>query len=246
MPPLHIPSRRAAERKEKMYKTETHIHTADVSRCGQVSASEIAKIYADAGFDTIFIADHINGGNFGKWTELSWEEKVDKHMTGYLAAREAGERLGITVLYCAEIAFAHQPGGVNDYLIYGFDRDFLIGLEPYYGGTIEKFYPYAKEHGVLVIQAHPYRESGCVPKADFVDGIEVCNAHPRHINNNDKALALAKERGLLMTAGSDFHQLGDSARAYVLTEEPIRCVEDYIRVIKEGSATLVGPDGVVA
>lgn len=228
-----------------MYKTETHVHTADVSRCGEVSAADIVKIYADAGFDTVFIADHINGGNFGKWTDLTWEEKVERHMLGYEAARAAGEALGVTVLYCAEIALPHSPGLVNDYLIYGFDRDFLIGLESYYGGTIEEFYPYAREHGVLVIQAHPYREGGCLPKPDFVDGIEVCNGHPRHTNHNDRALSLAKERGLLMTAGTDFHRLGEAARAYIITEEPIRSSEDYIRIIRSGAATLVGPDGIL-
>lgn len=228
-----------------MYKTEAHIHTMEVSRCGKVAAAEIVKLYAEAGFDTVFIADHINGQNFALWTDLSWEEKVDRHMEGYKAAKLAGEELGVTVLYCAEIAFGAPGGFVNDYLVYGFDRDFLIGFEPYFRTSVEKFYPYAKEHGVLVIQAHPYRTTACCPMPDYVDGIEVYNAHPRHINNNQRAQRLAEERGLLKTVGSDFHMVGDEARAYILTEEPIRSVEDYISVIKSGKAILMSPEGEI-
>ena len=229
----------------KMYKTEAHVHTKEVSKCGQVAAADAIKIYAEAGFDTVFIADHINGASFGAWAELSWEEKVDRHMTGYEAAKRAGDELGVTVLYCAEIVFKAPGGFLNDYLIYGFDRDFLIGLEEYYGTSIERFYPYAKEHGVLVIQAHPYRTNSCCPTPDSVDGVEVYNAHPRHINNNHRAQALAKQRGLLKTVGSDFHAPEDAARAYILTEQPIRSVEDYIAVIKEGRAILMSPEGEV-
>ena len=236
---------RVREKENKMYKTEPHIHTGEISNCGKVEAAEIVRLYAKAGYHTLFIADHINGANFGRWTDLGWAEKVDRHREGYEAARRAGDELGVCVLYCAEIAFRYDSETINDYLVYGFDRDFLIGLEEYYGTSIEKFYPYAKEHGVTVIQAHPFRR-GCVPTPDFVDGVEVYNGHPRHTNNNDKAQALAKERGLLMTAGSDFHIATDVAGACVMTEEPIRSAEDYIAAIKSGKATLVGREGVVA
>ena len=234
----------AGKRRKKMFKTEAHIHTSEVSKCGQVAAADMASAYAEAGYDTIFITDHINVV-MRSWVDMTWEEKMEKHMSGYEAAREAGEKLGLRVLYGAEIAFATGEGHSNDYLVYGIDRDFLIGLERYYGGRIEDFYPYAKKHGALVIQAHPFRDGFCTPKADFVDGLEVCNAHPRHNNNNDKALALAKERGLLMTAGSDAHQYEDVAGAAVLSEKRIETVEDYIELIRSGKGILVGREGRV-
>ena len=228
-----------------MYKTEAHVHTKEVSICGQAAAADIIRLYAEAGFDTVIVTDHINSGSFGKWVELTWEEKIDRHKEGYEAAREAGERLGVRVLYGAEIAFLTEDGHSNDYLVYDFDRDFLIGLESVYGGSVKEFYEYARSRGVTVIQAHPFRERYCCPTPELVDGVEVCNAHPRHTNHNDEAYKLAKERGLLMTAGSDVHMLGDAARAYLLTSEPITSCKEYIRVLREGSATLVTPDGEI-
>lgn len=222
-----------------MYKTEAHIHTLEVSRCGKTPAAKIVGLYAERGFDTIFITDHINS-NFPSWDGLSWVEKVDKFFTGYEAARKEGERLGVRVLFGAEIAFQSPGVSSNDYLVYGIDRDFLIGLEEYHGKTIKEFYPYAKAHGVTVLQAHPYRE-GCFPTPDYVDGCEIFNAHPRHNSHNDKALALAKERGFIMTVGSDVHMEGDVARAYIMTDEPITSAEEYIEAIRCGKARFVTP-----
>lgn len=227
-----------------MYKTELHIHTGTVSKCGYVSSRDIVKLYKDLGFETIFITDHINKPSFDLRSEAkeTWEEKVDMFFDGYIAAKRAGDECGLRVLFGAEICFKEPKGNVNDYLVYGIDRDFLIGYEYLHDGTVEDFYKYAKAHGAIVIQAHPYRETpnygNCYPTPEFVDGFEACNGHVRHKNNNDKAAALVEELGCLRTAGSDFHRLGDEGRAYIETEEPITSAEDLIKVLREGSAVL--------
>lgn len=227
-----------------MYKTELHIHTGVVSKCGRVSAREIVKLYKDLGFETIFITEHINKPSFDMRSEAkeSWEEKVDMFFDGYLAAKRAGDELGLRVLFGAEICFKEPMGNVNDYLVYGIDRDFLLGYEYLHHGSIEEFYKYAKERGAIVIQAHPYRETpnygDCYPTPDFVDGFELINGHRRHRNNNGKTAALVDGRDFLLTAGSDFHMVGDEASAYIETEEPIRSAEDLIRVLRERSAVL--------
>jgi hypothetical protein len=77
-----------------MYKTEAHVHTAEVSRCGQVCAEEIIKIYAEAGVHTVFITDHINIPSLKRLGEgLTWSERMDAFERGYLIAREAGPEL---------------------------------------------------------------------------------------------------------------------------------------------------------
>ena len=228
-----------------MYKTELHIHTGVVSKCGHVSCEEIVKIYKDLGFETIFITDHINKPSFDLRSEAkeSWEEKVDMFLDGYVAAKRVGDRIGLRVLLGAEICFKKPAGNVNDYLVFGIDRDFLLGFPYMHDGSVAEFYEYAKAHGAIVIQAHPYREApnygNCYPTPEYVDGIESCNGHYRHKNNNDKAEELARELGCLTTAGSDFHRLGDEAGAYIETEEPITSAEDLIKVLRERSARFV-------
>ena len=226
-----------------MFKTEAHVHTSDVSKCGQIPAREVVRMYKDAGFDTLFITEHINSASINSWGELgSWEEKVERYMRGYEEARDEGDKLGICVLFGAEICFKQPVGNGNDYLVYGIDRDFLLGYPDLNHYSVADFYKYAKEHGATVIQAHPFRGHKCYPTPEFIDGAEVYNAHPRHVNYNDEALAMARENGLIMTVGSDTHMPGDEARAYILTDEPIRSAEDYIRVLKEGKARFVTPE----
>ena len=59
-----------------------------------------------------------------------------------------------------------------------------------------------------MIQAHPYRMRDYIKKLNLhpecVHGLEVYNAGNRP-EENDKALALAKETGLPCTSGSDMH-----------------------------------------
>lgn len=227
-----------------MYKTEAHVHTMEVSKCGKTPAREIVRLYSELGFDTIFITDHINSATFDRWGDIPWEEKIDIFLSGYETARDEGNKIGLRVLYGAEICFKKPEGCCNDYLVYGIDRDFLLGMENLNHGSLEDFYPYAKDHGVTIIQAHPYRGHACYPTPDFVDGFEVYNAHPRHENFNDEALALVSGRDCLATVGSDVHMACDVGRAYILTEEPIKTAEDYINALKSRKARFVTPEGM--
>ena len=222
-----------------MYKTEAHIHTKESSICGKADAARLVEIYKEKGFHTLFITDHINNGAFMSWEGLSWEERIDRFYLGYEEARRRGDEIGVRVLFAVEVKFMEPEGNMHDYLVYGLDREFLKS-HPYFNiGSLEEFLE-IKPEGALLLQAHPYR-NGCYPTPDLVDGIEVCNAHPRHENHNDSALALAKERSFPVSVGSDVHMEGDAARAYVLTDEPIETVEDYIEAIRSGSCSFVTP-----
>lgn len=219
-----------------MFKTETHLHTKEVSTCGRISADEVVRMYSKAGYDTLFVTNHINRTSFDAMGDIAWADKIDKFYHGYRLAKAAGDELGVIVLPGAEIAL-----NGNDYLVYGFNRDFLLGWEGVYKSSIEEFYPYAKEHGVIVIQAHPSRigkNFACHPTPLYVDGMEVYNGHPRHENRNALTYRIAKECGLIMTAGSDTHQADDVASAYMLSEKRIQTAQDYISMLKAGELTL--------
>ena len=52
-----------------MFKTETHMHTDESSRCGKVPAREMVALYHAAGFTTLFISDHFQKSAFEKMGE---------------------------------------------------------------------------------------------------------------------------------------------------------------------------------
>ena len=85
-------------------------------------------MYKAAGYDGIVVTDHYHRGYFEKnfysrqAKQATWSEKIDKYLSGYKGALEAGKRLGLTVLLGMEIRF---DGSSNDYLVYGVDEAFL-------------------------------------------------------------------------------------------------------------------------
>ena len=154
-------------------------------------------------------------------------------------AKAAGEKLGLNILLGAEITFENVP---NDYLLYGIDRDFLDSLEAYpdiFSWGIEKFSVFARKHNVFIVQAHPCRDTYCFPTPEFVDGMEILNSSPRHLDHSVKSLEIAKKHKLYMTAGSDSHRSEDVARTGILSECEIKTADDYIACIKSGNAKII-------
>jgi len=100
--------------------------------------------------------------------------------------------------------------------------------------SIEELYPFAKNHGVTVIQAHPLRDKKSIPTPEYVDGFEVFNSNPRHENFSDDVLQIAHKYGLLKTAGSDTHRIEDIGGAGVLSETEIKSTDDFLELLTHG------------
>ena len=183
------------------YLFDMHVHTSETSRCGEVCAADVVKRYIDLGYDGICITDHMNKSTAKKFPGTK-EEFANGFLKGYRAAKEAaGDKLKI--ILGMEIRFLEND---NDYLVFGFDEDFVKEYTLYNFETLEDFRPFALEHKLTVFQAHPFREGMTVIDWELVDGIEVYNGHGGHDSANDIALAWAKKRNKRMSSGSDFHR----------------------------------------
>ena len=219
-----------------MYSFETHVHSSEVSRCGRVPAAEMVELYKKAGYAGLCLTDHINPWTFHGLDLPTWEDKTEHFLKGYRAAKAAaGENF--TVLLGAEFHF-HENN--NDYLVYGLTEELLFSLgDDILAWGIDRFSPFCREHGLLLMQAHPFRNSMVVNKPDVVDGIEVMNGHPRHDSRNFIARAWAEHYGLLMSSGSDAHQPEDAARGGLRTEKPIETLDDLIAAIRSGAELII-------
>lgn len=220
-----------------MYKTEPHLHVAEVSPCSRLSARDAVRLYAEAGYHTVFISDHLKKTTYESYGDLSWEKKSARFLVGYENAREAGQEYGVNVLLSAELQLSESG---NHYLLYGFDKEFLDKRQDFFDMSIAEFYAYAKENGVTVIQAHPYRDGAASPAYPHIDAIEAYNSNPRHQNHSERAFLLARENGIPVTAGSDTHRTEDVAFSGVGSSYEIRTAEDYVRLVMSGEAVLLG------
>lgn len=225
-----------------MYLFDTHVHTSQVSHCGKLPAEDMVELYKKAGYSGFCMTDHINPYTFQDLDLPTWADKTEFFLSGYRAAKKAaGDNL--TILLGAEFCFYENH---NDYLVYGLTEEILASLgDDILDWGIERFSAYCREKGLLLIQAHPFRNHMTVTKPELVDGIEVMNGHPGHDSRNFLARAWADHYGLLRTSGSDAHRDFHAARGGFKTEEPIESLSQLIDVIKNGPELIIPEDQMV-
>jgi len=203
---------------EKPFKLDPHIHTAEVSLCGQLSAVDVVQRYHALDYDGIVITDHLHEDYISSLDcKDDWAACVKHFLQGYEKSKEEGERLGIKIILGVEIRFLVDD---RDYLLYGIDENFLYSTPYLYRLDHREFYARFRDE-ILIVQAHPYRNSNEI-LTDYIHGVEVFNGNPRHDNQNDKALELCKKHpSMYPFYGSDTHRSGDEGRAGMLFNEAI-------------------------
>lgn len=85
-------------------------------------AKDIARAYADAGYQGIVITDHFIHGNTAVPENLPWKERMHAYEAACLAAREEGAKRGLDVLFGLEHRFGD---GGKEVLVYGILPDVL-------------------------------------------------------------------------------------------------------------------------
>ena len=222
-----------------MFKTETHLHTREVSSCSLKRARDMIRQYKEAGYSTVFVSDHFQSNSLDVLGDIPWNEKITIFLSGYYKAKYEGDQLGVTVLPAAEFCFADAK---NHYLAYGITKEFLCAHPELHKMKGAEFLALARAEGIFIVHAHPYRDGSQSATPELVDAIEVYNANPRHEDYSELSLDLAKRYGLPETAGSDAHRDEDIAGSGIETEEEIKTVSDFIRLVKEKKVKIIRRD----
>lgn len=219
------------------FKVEPHMHTAETSDCAKSTAAEMMEVYSMRGFSTVVVTDHFSRNYLKYCPAETYEDKVEMFFEGYNAAKKAGDRYGITVLFGAEFRL---KGNRNHYLVYGLTKDFLLKHPEITDLSIKEFYPLARENGMLVIQAHPFRKS-CFPTPDCVDGMELRNANPKHYLPEEERYIekIASGYGLIQTGGSDTHVCDAAGLSGIYTAKRIETMDELIEVFRTGAFEII-------
>ena len=93
--------------------------------------------------------------------------------------------------------------------------------------------------GLLVYQAHPFRDKMQITSPELLDGIEVYNGHNGYESRNGFAMLWAEQYGLKKLSGSDFHKPCDLARGGILTNEAIKDEASLVKCLKEQTYQLI-------
>lgn len=223
-----------------MFTIDTHVHTDESSSCGKIPGAEVARLYAEAGYDAIVITDHYYDALFERMGDIPWPDKVRRYLAGYRAAAEAGERLGLRVILGLELRLVGAP---NDFLVFGPDEQFLLDRPALYELSLSEVRDMLDDMGGVTIAAHPFRGSPEPTDPATIHGVEVMNGHPRQENRNALAQDLAERYGLIMVGGSDAHFLEGVARVRMLMQREITDGLDLAAALRSGeAAAILGPD----
>lgn len=217
----------------KGFLFDTHIHTKEASSCSEVYAADIVARYKKLGYSGIIVTDHVSAYQFRKHGS-TYEEQVKKYMEGYKAAK-AFEDENFHVIQGMEIRFLEND---NDYLLYGFDEDFIFSQDLSNYKTLEDFRPVVEENGLIIFQAHPFRCGMTVVDQSLLDGIEVYNGHGNHNSSNDIAYKWAKKYSHRMLSGSDYHGVETMEPGGVYFEEFLTNSKEVAEALRAGKYTL--------
>ncbi len=221
---------------KREYKYELHCHTSEVSRCASSSAEEAVKFYKEKGYDGIVITDHYSPQTFLFYKSLFPHKYIDLYTRGYKRARElAGE--DFTVLLGCEVRFFCT---IDDFLIYGITEDFLRSSGNLMKMYLKRLFRLCDENGLLLLEAHPFRELRFRHNPKYLHGCEVFNGKDSGKTANVKAKAWAeRNRFSVVTSGGDFHNARDTVPGGIITNEPIKTNDDLLRILRCGNYRLI-------
>jgi hypothetical protein len=219
-----------------MFKTETHMHTAEGSACATATGVQQAEQYKALGYDTIIITDHFFNGNTTVPHDLPWEQRVELFCKGYENAKCRGDEIGLNVLFGLEYAWQGA-----DFLTYGIDKNWLLRNPDIMDISVQEYCDRVHANGGIIVHAHPFREAGYIREMKFLplytDGVEVLNAGNSQGIWDERAKWYAKQYGFTQTAGSDCHGVGGRFYA-VLTNEEITDISQYCKAVLDGDCSV--------
>lgn len=213
-------------------KIDLHVHTSEGSPDSRLSGAELARLYKRAGYDAIVITEHI----WERWPEnMTLEERMEKWTSGYRAAKEEGDKIGLKVFLGAETRVKKYGG--EDFLIYGLELENVDWLLRTLDSvtTVRDLSRAVRVNGYFFAQAHPFRGDQRVQDAELLDGIEAFNGKPDGNNNNHRAFDYAIEHDLVMISGSDTHCERDVAHGGLNVPAEIKTSAGLCNFLKAGS-----------
>ncbi len=200
-------------------KLDLHVHSG-FSICASVTYRDTIEAFADAGID-IVLCNHYNalytkayGGAYSK------EDLAPRFVDEFYRTRDYGEQKGVKVLFGIEAAISLLDCPYAEFLIYGATPEFLLKNPYLYELDQKGLYELCKENGLFFVQAHPFRkEQGHFPHdMKRVDGVEI-NCHYRFLREEQRVRELAKDNGLIITCGSDFHKVGQQGTGGIICRD---------------------------
>lgn len=212
-------------------KIDPHTHSCGVSVCSQARVEEIIDHKITLGYQGIVLTNHCQKHYYPESEHGAYIERVVEE---YERAKAYGEKKNFLVLLGLEVSI--WVPSYNDWLLYGVNEEILRKSPCLYNLTQKELFKFCEENGAVLVQAHPFRNSGW-GETQFMHGVEV-NCSGGDIFKAEAVIERAKECGLLVTAGSDYHN-AKANKGGMFVPKWIKTSEDFARYLKTSEYTQI-------
>ena len=218
-----------------MYRYETHLHTAPVSKCGSYSVRDNMEFYRDIGYDGIFLTNHFLDANIGGDRTRPYEEQIEFYFSDIEEGERIADEVGIKFFWGVETSYLG-----TDFLVYGLSKEWYLTHPEIMSVSRKEMLDMMADDGALIVHAHPFRAASYIDHIrlfpQHVHAVEIDNCGNRDFQN-EMALHYAECYNLHKSAGSDNHNSRFAERlAGVEFETPIESIDDFITRMKNGEA----------
>ena len=208
-----------------MIKIETHAHTGG-SWCALCPLEEIFQHYKKFGYGGIVVTNHYSYSEYKSHNFTKFRDYAKYFYSLIEQAIEMGKKYEMKVFYGAEVRLNSDS---TEYMLYGFDKNFLLDNANLWEFTQEELFKIANTNGFFMYQTHPFRQGVKVGDARFMHGAESFNGHFHHVNNNVPAKEFCKANNLIEMSGTDFHDPGQPVTAGIYIPE---CIDDNAQLVE--------------
>lgn len=227
----------------EQFKYQLHIHTYPCSKCGRMTPSELCQALIENGYQGAVLTNHFYHGNSGidRSESTTWEMFVRAYEKDYLECLEKAKKYDLDIIFGIEEVVV--PG--LEILCYGLTPQMLYDNPQLQNCNIEEFTKTLRKCGVVLIQAHPFREAFYIPNPghlpiEYIDGVEVYNRGNGTQEMNQKALDFANAHPhLIKTSSGDAHSMDRVGCGGIITDTRIRNSKELAEVLRSGNYNLI-------
>ncbi|MBQ9713948.1 MAG: PHP domain-containing protein [Clostridia bacterium] len=183
--------------KEQWIKIDPHVHSKAISRCSHVTCEQIIEEKIRMGYGGAILTNHCQAWYYPESEHKAYVEEV---LADFQRGKAYAETKGFRFYLGLEVSLM-QPH-YADWLLYGITEEFLRNTPCLYTLSQKELFELCQESGVLLIQAHPYRQTPGDPA--YMHGVEI-NCSDGDLDKIPLVETFAAEHGLLVTCGTDYH-----------------------------------------
>ena len=220
---------------EKMIKIDPHTHSNGISLCSHITCEEIVDSKMERGYQGVVLANHCHPSYY---SETEHKEFVERVIAEYARGKAYADEKDFRFYLGLEVTLLEPH--YADWLLYGITEDFLRASPCLYTLTQQQLYELCEKWGVVLVQAHPYRQSPAHPK--YMHGVEINCCGP-DLEKVGLVEAFAKEQDLLIMCGTDYHWFANTYNGGIYIPESCRDATDIAKFFKENGRVTVFREG---